>query len=193
MKGKPRNMKLYRTLFAALLLSLLLVPLIALPNRGGDEAGPSGGPPAESAATEPPQAAQTVRVLLSETNRVVTVAPEEYLTGVLACEMSPTFHEEALKAQAAVSHTFLLRRQSEQAASPDPALAELEATLLREANSLGIGPMGLGGRTPLLGLKIGSASRLPASFFVTVAYICWACRRGTLTIEAYERLVEAER
>ena len=63
-------------------------------------------------------------------------------------------------------------------ASPDPALAALESRVLAEANALGVGPMGLGGRTTLLGVKIAGASRLPASYFVTVAYICWACRRG---------------
>lgn len=62
-------------------------------------------------------------------------------------------------------------------ASPDPALADLERRTLTEANALGIGPMGLGGKTTLLGVKIAAASRLPASYFVTVAYICWACRR----------------
>ena len=64
--------------------------------------------------------------------------------------------------------------------SPAPALAKLERTLLAEANSLGIGPMGLGGRTTLLGVKLASRPRVPASFFVTVAYMCWACRRRTL-------------
>lgn len=59
-------------------------------------------------------------------------------------------------------------------------LAALESRLLREANSLGIGPMGLGGRTTLLGVKIGSRPRVPASFFVTVAYMCWAVRRRTV-------------
>ncbi len=63
-------------------------------------------------------------------------------------------------------------------ASSDPALAALERRVLAEANSLGIGPMGLGGGTTLLGVKITDASRLPASYFVTVAYICWACRKG---------------
>ena len=62
--------------------------------------------------------------------------------------------------------------------SPEPSLAALERRVLDEANSLGIGPMGLGGRTTLLGVKIAGASRLPASYFVTVAYICWACRKG---------------
>ena len=58
-------------------------------------------------------------------------------------------------------------------------LKHLERRLLREANSLGIGPMGLGGKTTLLGVKIASRPRVPASFFVTVAYVCWACRRQT--------------
>ena len=58
----------------------------------------------------------------------------------------------------------------------------LEKQLLREANSLGIGPMGLGGKTTLLGVKIAARPRVPASFFVTVAYMCWACRRKTAEI-----------
>ena len=61
-----------------------------------------------------------------------------------------------------------------------PELAQLEKRILREANSLGIGPMGLGGKTTLLGVKIGSRPRVPASFFVTVAYLCWAARRQTV-------------
>lgn len=61
--------------------------------------------------------------------------------------------------------------------SPDPILAEWEKRWLAEINSLGIGPMGLGGKTSLLGLKIGTLSRVPASFFVTTAYMCWAFRR----------------
>ena len=69
--------------------------------------------------------------------------------------------------------------------SPVPELAALEETLYTEANSLGIGPMGLGGRTTLLGVKITSRTRLPASFFVTIAYCCWACRRQTAVLDQY--------
>ena len=61
-------------------------------------------------------------------------------------------------------------------------LAKLERQLLDEANSLGIGPMGLGGKTTLLGLKLATRPRVPASFFVTVAYMCWAARRRTLCV-----------
>lgn len=64
----------------------------------------------------------------------------------------------------------------------DPRLARLERRILREANTLGIGPMGLGGKTTLLAVKIGARPRVPASFFVTVAYLCWAARRRVLCL-----------
>ena len=37
--------------------------------------------------------------------------------------------------------------------------------------------MGFGGKVTLIGCKIGAMNRLPASFFVSVAYDCWAFRR----------------
>lgn len=77
----------------------------------------------------------------------------------------------------AVAKQQLLRDLGDHAA--DPELAALESRLLEEANSLGIGPMGLGGKTTLLGVKCASRTRLPASYFVTIAYCCWACRRQT--------------
>ncbi len=70
----------------------------------------------------------------------------------------------------------------------DPRLARLERRILREANTLGIGPMGLGGKTTLLAVKIGSRPRVPASFFVTVAYLCWAARRRVLCLEGDKAL-----
>jgi fumarate hydratase class I len=60
----------------------------------------------------------------------------------------------------------------------DPALARLGRRILRDANALGIGPMGFGGKTTLLGVRVARAHRLPASFFVTVAYSCWSLRRA---------------
>ena len=61
--------------------------------------------------------------------------------------------------------------------NPDPRLAELEASIMGEVNTLGIGTMGFGGRTSLIGCKVGALNRLPACFFVSVAYDCWAFRR----------------
>lgn len=68
--------------------------------------------------------------------------------------------------------------------NPVPELAELEARILREANALGVGAMGFGGRASLIGCKITAANRLPASFFVSVAYDCWAFRRLGVTLDA---------
>lgn len=68
--------------------------------------------------------------------------------------------------------------------NPDPVLAELEARVMANADSLGIGAMGFGGQVTLLGCKIGAQNRLPASFFVSVAYNCWAFRRLGVRLDA---------
>jgi fumarate hydratase class I len=65
-----------------------------------------------------------------------------------------------------------------------PELDRLEQDILSTANELGIGPMGFGGKTTLLGVKIGSANRLPASYFVSVSYMCWAFRRQGVRLGA---------
>lgn len=59
----------------------------------------------------------------------------------------------------------------------DRRLARLEDRLLKECQQLGIGPMGLGGRTTVLGVKVSALSRVPACYFVTISYMCWAFRR----------------
>lgn len=69
-----------------------------------------------------------------------------------------------------------------QEANPDPRLSELERRLVFEANQLGIGPMGFGGNTTLLGAKMRGLHRLPACFFVSVSYMCWAYRRRMMTV-----------
>lgn len=65
-----------------------------------------------------------------------------------------------------------------------PELKELEEYVMENANKLGIGTMGFGGETTLLGCKVGVANRIPASFFVSVAYNCWAYRRLGVKINA---------
>jgi len=74
----------------------------------------------------------------------------------------------------------LLRRLDD--TNPDPELAALEEKLYVNLNKLGIGPMGFGGKTTVLGVKIGFLHRHPASFFVSMAYCCWANRRRRLTV-----------
>jgi len=70
--------------------------------------------------------------------------------------------------------------------NPDPKLAELEERLTGEANQLGIGPMGFGGKTTVIDTKITGLSRLPASYFVTISYMCWAYRRRKMTVRGDE-------
>jgi fumarate hydratase class I len=59
-------------------------------------------------------------------------------------------------------------------------LSGLEERILKEINQLGIGPLGLGGKTTALGVKIGVNHRHPASYFVDVSICCWANRRASL-------------
>ena len=64
--------------------------------------------------------------------------------------------------------------------NPNAQVVALEKRLTEEANTLGIGPMGFGGKTTVLSVKIDSLERLPASYFVTASYMCWADRRRTM-------------
>ena len=68
--------------------------------------------------------------------------------------------------------------------NPDPRLAEVEASIMATVNHLKIGAMGFGGDGTLIGCKIGALNRLPASFFVSVAYDCWAFRRLGVVLSA---------
>jgi fumarate hydratase class I len=67
--------------------------------------------------------------------------------------------------------------------NPTPELAELEERLLKEGNELGVGPMGFGGETTLLAVKVGVLDRLPACYFVTISYMCWAARKAAVSID----------
>ena len=80
----------------------------------------------------------------------------------------------------AASKEVLLRPLDD--ANPNPELENLEQRLSEEANQLGIGPMGFGGKTTVLGTKITGMHRLPASYFVSVSYMCWAYRRRQMTV-----------
>jgi fumarate hydratase class I len=74
--------------------------------------------------------------------------------------------------------------------NPTPELAALEAEIVAEANKLDIGPMGFGGKLTLGCCKIGARNRLPASFFVSVAYMCWAYRRRGVVLDMEGEVVE---
>jgi fumarate hydratase, class I len=68
--------------------------------------------------------------------------------------------------------------------NPIPELSKLEDYIMQSSNTLGIGTMGFGGGVTLIGCKIGVLNRLPASFFVSVAYDCWAFRRLGVILDA---------
>lgn len=68
--------------------------------------------------------------------------------------------------------------------NPDPAIAKLEKEIFEAVNMTGIGPMGLGGKTTILGVHIDYAFRHPASFPAAVAFNCWAARRASARINA---------
>jgi fumarate hydratase, class I len=86
------------------------------------------------------------------------------------------------------SKEALLRKVDE--VNPREDLAALEDRITNEANELGIGPMGFGGRSTVLGTKITSTYRLPASFFVTVSYMCWAFRRRKMIVIGDQAIYE---
>ncbi len=67
--------------------------------------------------------------------------------------------------------------------NPDPTLEALEDTITEQANQLGIGPMGFGGKTTVLDTRIAGLHRLPASYFVSVSYMCWAYRRRKMIVD----------
>ena len=74
--------------------------------------------------------------------------------------------------------------------NPEPSLSALEKDIVISANKLGIGPMGFGGATTLLGCKIGALNRLPASYFVSISYMCWAYRRQGFILNDSGKIVE---
>jgi len=76
--------------------------------------------------------------------------------------------------------------------NPDATLDALEQELTVSLNTLGIGPMGWGGKTTILGVKIGQRARVPASFFVSVSYMCWAYRKGELERRGEGWLLDGE-
>lgn len=84
----------------------------------------------------------------------------------------------------AASKEALLRQLDDK--NPDPILAELEEKITRQANQLDIGPMGFRGKTTVLGTKVKNLHRLPASYFVSISYMCWAFRRRRMIYQSGE-------
>ncbi len=106
-------MRIYKLLTFMIALSVLLVPLLSLEKGINDGAENQTQP-----ETQQSQQSETVRVYMHQSGEIKETDLSEYLVGVLAAEMSPTFHEEALKAQAVAAYTYLLNKR----ADPDKSL-----------------------------------------------------------------------
>jgi fumarate hydratase class I len=74
--------------------------------------------------------------------------------------------------------------------NPHKELAELEEQIMKEANNLEIGPMGFGGNFTIGSCKISYLNRLPASFFVSISYMCWAYRRRGMVLDTEGNITE---
>ncbi|MCV6625541.1 MAG: fumarate hydratase, partial [Cellvibrionaceae bacterium] len=81
----------------------------------------------------------------------------------------------------ALSKELLFRKLGQRNSSTE--LAALEEQLINEINQLGIGPMGFGGKTTVLDVFIDHINRVPASFYVSISYMCWAYRRREISID----------
>lgn len=75
----------------------------------------------------------------------------------------------------------LLRKLDDKNALPE--LDKMEKEIVETCNKLGIGPMGFGGKTTLISCKMTHANRVPASFFVSISYMCWAFRRQGVVLD----------
>jgi fumarate hydratase class I len=75
----------------------------------------------------------------------------------------------------------LLRKLDD--SNPNKDLDKLEKEIVETCNKLGIGPMGFGGKTTLISCKMTNANRVPASFFVSISYMCWAFRRQGVVLD----------
>lgn len=75
---------------------------------------------------------------------------------------------------------------------PEKRIAELEKELLEKINDLGVGPMGVGGKTTVLDVHIEYAHRHPASYPVAILPQCWANRQSKvkITSKGYVEVIE---
>ena len=67
--------------------------------------------------------------------------------------------------------------------NPDPTIAEMELECLERINKDGKGPMGLGGRTTALDVKILKMDTHTAGLPIGVVIQCWADRHATARLE----------
>lgn len=102
-------------------------------------------------------------------NRVAEAGPNPCPPVILGIGIGGTFERAP-----SIAKKALLRKLDD--VHPDPEIAAMEAELLEEVNRLGIGPMGLGGKTTCLGIKIAMAPCHIASLPLAVNVQCHSAR-----------------
>lgn len=138
-RRRPLPLLARTALWAGALIALaLLVPLLLVQEHQqevstsarGERPAPQAPkvPPPSTAAVQP-----TVRVYLSDTRQVESIALEQYVRGVLAAEMPSSFELEALKAQAIAARTYIMRRLLAQDTSGAPEGADVTDTVSHQA------------------------------------------------------------
>ena len=102
-------MKSYSVICFFLLLSMILCPLASVEKAKQVFYGETGLKSENSVNEESGEivTASTVKVMNANSKNITEITLEDYLLGVVACEMSASYHEEAIKAQIIAAHTLL--------------------------------------------------------------------------------------
>lgn len=119
-------MKRYLLWILTVYILLLLMPLPLLgttqTDKGSQESPSSSGPTNSASSGNAPSANEAFRILNTDTNAIEEVAPRDFLIGSVAAEMYPSYHIEALKAQAVASYTYYTVQRNKQRDNPDSSL-----------------------------------------------------------------------
>lgn len=103
-------MRFYKGMAVVLFLFMLVTPLTSITKAEDKTQAQQDNEQGENSTKEE---SESVKVMLTASNNVVEISLKEYLVGVLAAEMMPSYHEEALKAQAVAAHTYLVKKQND--------------------------------------------------------------------------------
>lgn len=107
--------------------------------------------------------------------RIAEAGPNPCPPTMVGIGVGGTFEYSALLAKQS-----LMRKVGE--ASPDPEIAKLEAELMEDINKLGIGPMGLGGKTTVFDVKIEMRPCHIASLPLAVNIQCHSSRHEEVVL-----------
>jgi len=113
---------IYLLLCAVLFVSMLTLPLMAVKPSAQPQISDTASNDLSESKIQPEDTPDVFKVLETDGNTVLTLSEQEYVFGVVACEMPPTYHEEALKAQAVAAYTLACRERLARRENPDKDL-----------------------------------------------------------------------